>query len=92
MLLWGPSPLIAIIPVLMAGCAARDPRNVMVKNLPTVNDESEVLVACPDDGLHAVTEDGRCVKPAPPAEAPEPCPHDGRHQRVNGICVDVLGK
>lgn len=41
---------------LFLGCA----RPQRMITLPQVPDESQVLVACPDDGVHAVV-DGQCV-------------------------------
>lgn len=88
--------MLCFVSLLLHGCALRDQRNVMV-NIPSVKDESEVLVACPDDGSHAVV-DGHCVaegvaetSKAVPFKTP-PCPSDGHHQIVNGSCVDLLGK
>lgn len=71
--------LFAALALLLAGCAARDPYHELV-TLDPVKDESEVLVACPDDGVHAIVG-GRCV---------EPC--DLPSFRVNGVCVDPEGK
>jgi hypothetical protein len=86
-----------LIIVIFCGCA-HDPRNTMVK-LEAIPDESQIVVACPDDGSHFVAN-GKCLKEEGDIERtvhqdlqlPDPCPSDGRHERVNGVCVDILGK
>ena len=45
--------------LVLLGCARPDPRNVRVR-LPQVHDESETIVACPDDGVHIAVA-GHCV-------------------------------
>ncbi len=83
---------IAVAALLLAGCAHRkDPRNEWVV-LSEVIDPNDVVVACPDDGIHSIVK-GRCVDTGHMAVPWEPCKiSDGSHVRVNGVCVDVLGK
>ena len=49
--------LIASFCLLFTGCYRHDAAHIQ---LPQVKDESEIVVACPDDGVHIVVA-GHCV-------------------------------